>query len=134
MNLSLNSLTISGIWFFVFSTFYVLLTLHVVRMRWVTKTGLGVGEDRRMIKAVRVHGNFAEYIPLVFIGIILMEVRGAGSTWLHSLYTAAFLGRLLITIGITKTSNFSPYRFLGNLMTYIALLYAGVWNLSQSLS
>lgn len=133
MNISFNSLNISGIWFFAFSLFYILLTLNVVRMRWATKTGLGVGEDRRMLKAVRVHGNFAEYIPLVFIGIILMEVRGAGSTWLHSLYAAAFLARILITFGITKTSNFSPYRFLGNCLTYIVLLSAGIWNLTESL-
>jgi uncharacterized membrane protein YecN with MAPEG domain len=134
MNISINSLNVSGIWFFLFILLYKALTLHVIRMRWVTKTGLGTGEDRRMLKAVRIHGNFAEYIPFVFLGLILMEVRGAGSMWLHSLYAAAFIGRVFIAMGITKTGNASPLRFIGNLSTHVVLLAAGIWNLVQSLN
>lgn len=129
-----EALNVSGIWFALFTILYVLLTLHVVRMRWVTKTGLGTGEDRRMLKAVRIHGNFAEYIPLIFIGLVLLELRGVSTTWLHIFYGAAFSGRLLITMGITKTGNFSPYRFVGNNLTFIVLLAAGIWNLVISLS
>ena len=134
MNFSFNSLNASGIWFFVFSIFYLLLTLNVIRMRWATKTGLGLGEDRRLLKAIRIHGNFSEYIPIVFIGIILMEVRGADENWLHSLYSGTLVGRILITIGITKTHNFSLYRFFGNTLTFLSLITAGTWNLFQSIN
>lgn len=129
MNITLNT---SGIWIACFSILYVLLTLHVVRMRWVTKTGLGVGEDRRMLKAVRVHGNFAEYIPLLLFIVTLLELRGTSANLLHGLYAVALLGRLLIIYGITKTSTFSPGRFLGNLLTYAVLLTASVLHLQLS--
>lgn len=130
MNITLNA---TGIWLGVFTVFYILLALHVVRMRWVTKTGLGVGEDRRMLKAVRIHGNFSEYIPLMILSIALLEIRGISSQWIHTLFCAAFLGRVLICIGITKTSNFSIPRFSGNNLTFMTLLAAGIWHFILSL-
>src|SRR5687767_5350859 len=102
----------------------ILLTLAVltVRVRVVTKTDIGTGDNVSMTKAVRAHGNAAEYVPMALILIAALELAGAPPTFLHGLGVALTASRLLHAQGIYSTLGTSPGRFVGTLLAW--LVYA----------
>ena len=101
----------------------ILLTLAVltVRVRVVTKTDIGTGDNVSMTKAVRAHGNAAEYIPMALILIGALELAGAPPTFLHALGAGLTASRLLHAQGIYSTLGTSPGRFVGTLLTWLVL-------------
>jgi len=48
------------------------LTLRVFAARFRSGVTLGTGDDRRLLRAARVHANFAENVPL-FLAALLAE-------------------------------------------------------------
>ena len=46
--------------------------------------GIGDGGDRDMNRAVRVHGNAAESVPVALLLLLLAELNGASSVLLHA--------------------------------------------------
>ena len=102
----------------------ILLTLAIltVRVRVVTRTDIGTGDSIAMTKAVRAHGNAAEYVPVALILIGGLELAGAPSTLLHGLGVAFTASRLLHAQGIYSTLSNSPGRLVGTLLTW--LVYA----------
>jgi len=47
--------------------FFVILSLRVIGQRRRAKVALGEGRDRTLRRRLRVHGNFAEYVPLALV-------------------------------------------------------------------
>ena len=99
----------------------ILLTLAIltVRMRVVTRIEIGTGDSISMTKAVRAHGNAAEYVPVALILIGGLELAGAPPTFLHGLGVAFTASRLLHAQGIYSTLSTSPGRLVGTLLTWI---------------
>ena len=50
---------------------YVYLAVRVITTRRTVRIGLGDGGDAEMLRCIRVHANFAEYVP---IGLLLMAM------------------------------------------------------------
>jgi len=102
----------------------ILLTLAIltVRARVQTRTDIGTGDNVSMTKAVRAHGNAAEYMPLALIMIGTLEVAGAGRPLLHGLGMALTAARLLHAQGIYATLGTSPGRLVGTLLTWLVYL------------
>ncbi len=105
--------------------------LHVVLMLWLAwrvvaqrraaKIGLGTGGDYTLERAVRVHGNFIEYVPFALLMLALLELSGLGAIWLWIFGTLLLTGRLLHARGLSRKSGISFGRFYGTLFTWIAL-------------
>ena len=59
---------------------YFALALNVSRQRGRTKTGIGLGDDPSgpLNKAVRTHGNAAEYVPILIALFLYFHLSGAG--------------------------------------------------------
>jgi hypothetical protein len=95
----------------------VVLSIMVIRLRGVTRTSIGGGEDPRMSHMTRVFGNFAEYAALVLVLLALAEMLGVSRTWLH-IYGAAFLlGRIAHAIGLSRTLKVNIGRTAGMVLT-----------------
>ena len=47
------------------------LAFLVVRLRQKTGTGIGTGTSPALERAIRAHGNFVEYVPLILILLLL---------------------------------------------------------------
>ena len=56
----------------------VMLGILVVKNRYRAKVGLFDGGDEQLGQAIRVHGNFAEYLPVHRIGSFIVW----GRSWL----------------------------------------------------
>ncbi len=101
---------------------YLGLAGLVVRARWATRTPLGVGADPRMERAVRVHANFVEYVPLILLLLLLAELNGLPGWALHAAGAVLVASRLLHAWGLSRHSARSFGRFYGTLGTWLVLL------------
>jgi len=72
----------------------LVLAIRVARQRGIAKVGLGAGGDAALERAIRIHGNAVESIPIVLILLGLAEACGSKSLLLHGIGIALTLGRL----------------------------------------
>lgn len=111
-----------GIWI-------VALSAWVIWLRNLDKVGIGAGESKRLARAIRVHGNAVEYIPLALLLMLLLELNH-GAVWLlHSFGIALLAGRLLHALGLGRRSGYSWGRLLGTGITLLTLLGLAICNL-----
>ncbi len=106
--------------------FFLFLSIYVVFQRVKNKVDLGAGNNPTMLRAIRVHANTAEYIPLILLLMFILEVNHAGPILLNIIGASLFLGRILHAYGLNKTSGRSFGRFVGTNLTWISLLVASV--------
>ena len=90
-------------------------------------------DERRLVKAIRAHGNNIEYVPIILFCIALLVVVGATAAWVHALCATLFVARLLHAHGIQQFTHLPKSRIIGNFATWgvmlgtaIALVYQGL--------
>ncbi len=101
------------------------LTFRVFAERGRSGLVLGTGEDRRLERAVRVHANFAEYVPIFLATLLAAELCGAAPWALHGAAIAMLAGRVLHAAGVSPEPDIRPLRAAGMLLTLMALVAAG---------
>jgi hypothetical protein len=116
----------------------LVLAVMVVSGRQRHKIRLGDAGNEDFARAVRAHGNAAEYIPAGLVGILMLALmEPAAPLWLlHASGISLTLGRISHAIGL-HTGVLNAGRLGGMVLTWLAyaligggLLYAG---LSQQL-
>ena len=95
----------------------VLLALRVVRLRWKFRVGLGDGGERAMTRAIRVHGNATEHVPIALLLLLVAELNRAGPTLLHVCGAVLVVARLLHAVGLGKSAGASWQRAAGTVGT-----------------
>jgi uncharacterized membrane protein YecN with MAPEG domain len=103
----------------------LVLAILTVRARVTTKTDIGTGESVAMTKAVRAHGNAAEYVPLAIVLVGVLELAGAPPALLHGLGGGLTVARLLHAQGLYSSLGTSPGRLVGTLLTWLVYLVGG---------
>lgn len=121
--------TITALYAGLLGILYMVLCWQVVVQRRRAKVGLGVGGDTALERAVRVHGNFAEYAPLFVVLLLVAELNGGAAVPLHVLGVVFVLARIGHALGLGRSSGVSKGRFYGTLATWIALLVLAVLNI-----
>ncbi|TXN02195.1 MULTISPECIES: MAPEG family protein [unclassified Methylobacterium] len=90
---------------------------------------LGDGGDASLLKRVRTHANFSEYVPLALILIALLEAGGGGHGLVQGLLIALLVGRILHPIGMFAAPN-TPRQFAcrggGILLTMATIAIAAI--------
>lgn len=126
-----TSLSITAFYASLLALLLLTLSFRVIRLRLKHKVGIGdgAGKQKALAAAIRVHGNFIEYIPLSLILLGAYELNGADSLWLHILGGALFTGRIFHAIGLSKTIGLSLQRQVGMLMTFLVLLILSIENI-----
>lgn len=76
------------------------LSLRTIYGRVKNKVNLGTGDSDDMLRRVRTHANFAEYIPFLLIIMGLLEYHSVSSTFLYVYGTVVVLGRCLHVYGL----------------------------------
>ena len=101
---------------------YVILALQVTRNRRRTRTVLGAGADRRMERAIRAHGNFAEYVPLALLLLGFAELQGQPAWLLHLFGIGLIAGRGLHALDISRENERIPLRVTAMALTFAVLI------------
>lgn len=116
-----------GLWF-------LALSIRVVMGRLGPNgPGLGDGGNPLMMRRIRGHANFAEYVPLILVLMGLLELGGTARWLLHAIGAALLLGRLLHGYAFGFTKEFVFGRTAGMVLTFASLLAAGGLCLLQGL-
>ena len=101
---------------------FVILSGLVIRLRFVRKVGIGDGGHADLQQAIRVHANFAEYVPFALLLIAFVETAGYAPTSVNALGIALILARVSHAIGLTRSTGPSVLRFLGTSVTFVVIL------------
>jgi hypothetical protein len=107
--------------------------IQVVRQRVRAGVGIGDGGDERLLRAIRVHGNLAEYAPIVLLLLLVCELNGGRPWLLHVLGGVFVLSRLAHAYGLSGSAGRSPGRFAGTVGTWAVLLALALLNLWAAL-
>lgn len=105
---------------------YLLLSARVVAMRNGAKINLGDGGNPAMLRRIRAHANFAEYVPLILVLLAVLENAQLSAPYLHLIGAGLLLGRLLHGFAMSFTEQFFLGRFLGTVLTFLTLTAAGL--------
>jgi uncharacterized membrane protein YecN with MAPEG domain len=71
------SLPVTSTYAALLALLFIALSVRTVRLRATLKIALGDGGNERLLRANRVHGNFAEYVPITLLVSLLLEIGGA---------------------------------------------------------
>lgn len=118
----MTTLPVTGLFAALLTLLYIVLAVRIIRLRWRERVGIGTGDSLALKAAVRVHGNFAEYVPLGLILLALMEANQASELMLFVMGGVLFVARVFHAIGLTKSIGVSIYRSIGVLGTFSMLL------------
>ena len=100
---------------------YLYLSFNVAQTRMSKKIGLGDGEDEELKRAIRMHGNFSEYVPMILVLFIVLELNGTSDKVIHVLGSILIIARLLHVWGLSISSGESKPRFWGILLTWLVM-------------
>jgi uncharacterized membrane protein YecN with MAPEG domain len=82
--------------------------------------------DAALTRAIRAHGNYAEYAPMVLLILVMLAWLGFTPLVLH-LYGGIFTaGRVIGAVGMMRERHPNALRFTANAVTGLALLGGGV--------
>ena len=106
---------------------FVFLSMRVIALRGDPMFAfliLGATPDDMLERAVRAHGNLAEYTPIMLILLYMLETLSAASvtqTKLHMLGGSFLLGRLMHGVCFGFMTSSMPLRIGGTALTLFPL-------------
>jgi uncharacterized protein len=112
---------------------FILLSVRVIRTRRGRKIAIGDGQDQQMLRAMRVHANFAEYVPMSLLMMALAESTDVHAWLLHGTGIALIIARLSHAFGVSQTPENFKFRVTGMALTFTVLGMLAVACLWQQL-
>lgn len=110
----------------IFSLLYIVLSLGVIHHRRKKKIAYGDGGDRQLNVAIRVHGNFAEYVPLSLLLLWFLETVAYEASLTFVLACILLVARLVHVVGMRDPKNYLLFRQLGVLGTFGVILVSAI--------
>lgn len=130
-------MTITPLYAGLLAIWFLILSARVVGGRRSGKVNLGDGGDPKMQGLIRAHANFSEYVPMILVLMLCLELGGSTPVWLlHLIGIALLIARVLHGLALSFLSNFFVGRFWGALITFVLLLVTGllcVWRGAMTL-
>ncbi|HEY1385135.1 MAG TPA: MAPEG family protein [Dongiaceae bacterium] len=113
----------------VFALFFVFLSVRVIGQRRSARVSLGDGGDGELLRRTRVHANFAEYVPLTLILMMLAELQGQPAWRIHLIGVLLLIGRAAHAHGVSQVPQITALRVAGMTGTIAAIVTGAVVNL-----
>ena len=105
---------------------YIALSVRTLRMRRNLQIAVGDGGSAEMLRAMRVHANFAEYTPIALLLIAMAELNGVHALIIHALGAALLLGRLSHAWGVRQMRETFFFRVFGMAMSLTTIAIAAL--------
>lgn len=119
-------MTVTPAYAAVLGLIFVALSVRTIRMRRRHRVAVGDGGNAELRRAMRVHANFAEYVPLALLLIFFVEHDGAKTLLVHALGIALLAGRLLHAWGVSQEPENFRYRVSGMVLTFGTIITAAL--------
>lgn len=92
--------TITANYLAILALIYAALALQVIWLRRSNQAAFNDGGNEGLRSAIRAHGNFVEYVPIITLMVAFLEMSGASALRIHLLMGALVLSRLLHPLGM----------------------------------
>jgi uncharacterized protein len=100
---------------------FIGLSVRTLRLRRSLRIPVGDGNNPQLLRAMRVHANFSEYVPLALLVIYFCELATRSVVVVHGLCLCLLVGRFIHALGVSQTRENYRYRVAGMMLTFIAL-------------
>ena len=107
----------------------VFMGIRVSLTRGKEKVDLGDGGKDAMLRAIRIHGNAAEYIPISLILLFFLEMQGSAHWFLHVCGITLVVSRLLHMQGLMQSAALTPGRLVGTGLGWALIVVMSLDNL-----
>jgi uncharacterized protein len=104
----------------------VVLSVRTLRVRRRLRIPVGDGGNPEMLRAMRVHANFIEYVPISLLLIFMLELGGGWGWLVHALCLALVGGRVVHAYGYGQAAEDFRFRVAGMSLTFTALAGAAI--------
>ena len=108
---------------------FIKLSFNVIGFRRKNKIALGAGGVDELERAIRAHGNFAEYVPFGLFLIGALELNGAPLELVALLGALLVVGRYFHAKGINEPPPEFANRVRGMKLTFAALGLSAIANI-----
>jgi uncharacterized protein len=106
---------------------FIFLSISTIKTRRELKIPLGDGKNPKLIKIIRAHSNFAEYVPFALILIYMAESQGAAKLLIHLLGIMLLTGRAIHAYGISQQNENYVFRVSGMTMTFTSIATSAIY-------
>jgi uncharacterized membrane protein YecN with MAPEG domain len=113
----------------VLTALFLKLALNVISLRTKNKISIGDGGNEDLNRAIRAHGNFAEYTPIALILLACLEFNNCWRLVVLALAIAFIAGRIIHARGIVENESDFKKRILGMKLTFFSLAILAALNL-----
>jgi uncharacterized protein len=107
----------------------IILSARVIVVRRAARVEIGTasreGENRDLLRRVRVHANFVEYTPYALIVMALAESLRAPSAALHALGATLLIGRVMHAYALSQSPHIMGMRVAGMVLTLLVVAAGG---------
>ena len=103
---------------------FIFLSIRTVRFRQRLRVAVGDGAQPLLQRAMRVHANFAEYVPIALLLIYFLEMHTQARLMIHVLGIALVVGRLLHAYGVSQLRENLRFRIVGIVLTFLVIIFA----------
>ena len=111
---------------------FMALSVRVVDNRRRHKVSLGDGEKPELRRTVRGHANFAEYVPVALLLLLVLELSRFSIYVLHLIGATLLIARLLHGFAFAYTSEWRFGRFWGTALTFVIIIVEALLCLYQA--
>ena len=106
---------------------FVALSIRTLLLRRRLQIAIGDDGNKAMLRAMRVHSNFAEYVPLGLLLFYFVETSGANPLLVHVLAACLLAGRVSHAWGVSQVRENYGFRVFGMAMTFTPLIAASAY-------
>lgn len=110
---------------------YVYLSARTIGFRRKSRVSIGDGGDQELLRAIRMHANFAEYVPFSLILLTFVEMQAGPFLLLHALGSLLLIARISHAYGISSVQAKGIFRVGGMAGTFTTITIAAIWLLSE---
>ena len=126
-------MTVTPIYAGLISLLFVALSFRVIGFRRQVKVALGDGGSTTLTRRLRAHGNFAEYVPIGLLLLVMLEMSGAPVWMVHILALMLLAGRLMHGWALSFTDKSVTGRVGGMGLTLFSIGLSALATLAYAL-
>ena len=93
-------MTITAFYAALLAVLFLYLSVRVIGWRRDRRVEFGHGEDFELLRRMRVHANFAEYVPFAIVLMALAESMEPPDLLVHVAGVVLVVGRLIHAYGV----------------------------------
>ena len=133
VNIAAPLLSIVPVYTAVFGLMFIYLSICVIKQRRSAKVSIGDGDNPALRKAIAVHNNFSQYVPLALLLIAFVELNHAPATITHGLCACLLVGRVAHAYGLAQAVQIMKLRQIGVLLTFGVIIIAAFYLLGNAI-